>query len=165
PDDGAEQPAAGAGGEDGQGDAGEIDHAGALDGGCQRILVIGEQFRSRGVTPIGEVAITLFLVDHVEAGAAAGHGADMAGADIVLVEKGTDVAGIAIFAEAGEVIDRPVLAEQRAHVPGSVERVASIAEAVLAVLATAHLYHAFTDADEALLCQARSSLLQAGLCR
>src|SRR5690606_1861606 len=102
----------------------------------------------------------------IEAGTAARHGADMAGADVVAVEKIADIAGIAVFAQPGEIIHRPIGAEQSAHIPGGVERIAGIAEAILAILAAAHFDHAFTDADEALLNQnSCPPRLSAGLCR
>ncbi|MNT98633.1 hypothetical protein D3C72_2412620 [compost metagenome] len=73
------------------------------------------------------------------------NGLDMASADPVGIQEIPDVTGVAVFAERGGVIDRPVLVEQGPQIPGSVERVAGIAEAIGAVFAAAHLDHAFPD--------------------
>ena len=73
------------------------------------------------------------------------NGLDVTGADAVAIKKSADVGRVAVLTKSGDVVDRPVLIEQGAEVPGGVERVAGIAEAIGAVFAAAHLDHAFPD--------------------
>src|SRR5690606_26248943 len=148
--------------QNGQRDAGEIDEVGPLDRRGQRRLVVGEQLGRRGVAPIGEVAVALFLMDQIEPGPAIGDGQEMVGADIVLGEEGADIARITIFPQAGEIIHRPVSIEQCAHIPGGIERIAGIAQPVGAVFAPAHFDHAFADADNTLASQSYPPLLSGG---
>ena len=70
---------------------------------------------------------------------------DVAGADVVAVEEGADVGRVAVLAQSGDIVHGPFPIEQGAQVPGGVERVAGIAEAIGAVFAAAHLDHAFPD--------------------
>ena len=118
----------------------------------QRLGRVGHGARRRLAAPIGEMAIAIVLVDHVEARAAAGDLLDMADADVVFGEEIGDLLRVEIIAERRDVIDLPVGAEPRPRIPGGVEGVAGKAEAVGAVLAARHFDHALADADEPFHC-------------
>jgi hypothetical protein len=92
--------------------------------------------------------VAVRLVDHVEAGAAVLDLLDVVDADAVFVEEFGHLLGVHVVAQRSDVVDVPVAAEACPCVPGGVERVAGIAEAVEAVLAARHFDHALADADE-----------------
>src|SRR5690606_4523390 len=73
-----------------------------------------------------------------------------AGTDTIGVQKGADFVRITVLAERSRIVDDKVLAQQRSQIPGRIERIAGIAQPVIAVLAPAHFDHAFANAYDPL---------------
>jgi len=142
---GVQQPRPRIGGQNGQGNAGEINQVRRLGDRAQRIRIISQQFCRRCVAPIGEVPVTIGLMDHIKPGTLVADLADGAGADLVTLEKIQHLARIDVVADGCEIIDRPAAGQGGAGIPGGIQRVAGIALFIGLVLAARHFDHAFAD--------------------